>query len=515
MISPRARVTGVPTVPGPGRTRGRWLAVAFAVAITVGLGACSPSPSPPQTIDLSTYYQQKLDWKPCRSGGMQCAWLAVPLRYSDPGAKAIKLALLRVPASAEQKRIGSLVINPGGPGASGVDFAAAAEYVFPPSVRAVYDVVGFDPRGVGESSPIRCLTDQQTDDFLALDLSPDDPAEVARTTVMSQEFGQRCEQNSPALTPVVGTVDVARDLDILRATLGEQKLNFMGKSYGTFIGSTYAGMFADKVGRFVLDGAIDPTLTNADFARGQAAGFQNALRRFAADCPKHDDCPLPGGVDAAIAKIDTMLVAADRTPLKTGTPRTLTQALAVLGIAGSLYSPDPGWSQLRFALAEAFRGNGSVLLELADLFTERNEDGTFESNMTDALYAVNCLDRPDRADAAATAVLADELAEPAPTFGAFMAWGNLPCSTWPAPATDAPHQIDAAGAAPIVVVGTTYDPATPYPWAVGLAEQLDSGVLISYRGDGHTAYYLGSRCVDQAVNEYLLAGTVPPEGLFC
>ena len=485
----------------------------------------SPSPASPSSAngsatsdvpaELAPFYNQKPRWSGC-SGDYECTKVKVPLDYGKPTGDTIELAVIRLPAGDGSKRVGSLLINPGGPGASGVSYARQARAVLSDDVRASFDVVGWDPRGVGDSAPVKCLDDKQLDAFLALDGSPDNPSEVQALDTTSKKFADQCEARSEKVLPHVGTPDAARDMDILRAVLGDAKLNYLGKSYGTFLGATYAELFPDKVGRVVLDGAIDPTVTSQEMGLAQAGGFEQALDAFIDDCLKQSGCPVGPDHAGAKAEIAGILDQADRSPLPTGS-RPLTQSLAILGVAVAMYDSEQGWPALRVALQRAKSGDGSVLLQLSDIYTDRQSNGHYSSNQNEAIYAVNCLDRPDRSSPAQIERVEPRFEKASPTFGDYLAWSSLPCRYWPAKGEpgSGPHKITAEGAAPIVVVGTTRDPATPYVWAQNLAEQLSSGVLLSWDGDGHTAYFRGSSCIDSAVDDYLIKGTVPKDGTRC
>lgn len=475
----------------------------------------SASPSAPTTTALSSYYEQHLHWTECNAP-FQCSQLVVPLDYSQPSGATISLAVIRLRAVDQATRIGSLVLNPGGPGGSGVAYARGAEAVVDGSVRARYDIVGFDPRGVGASAPVRCLSGQQIDLYTTTDGSPTTPAGVAQQVAVSKMFAAGCATKSPALYAHIGTIDSARDVDVLRAALGDTTLNWLGASYGTFLGATYAGLFPTRVGHMVLDGAIDPTLTNNELSLGQAKGFELALHRFVASCDQQSDCPLPtNSVQAGITRIQTLFASLEKKPLPTGGGRPLTSALAMNAVLSYLYFPPGDWDQLRYGLIDALRGNGATLLSMLDSRQGRAPNGQYTDNSTDALYAVNALDRPDRPGVIETEASAVAWAKVAPVFGAFLAWGQLPYSYWSAPATDSEHPITAAGSPPILVVGTTYDPATPYAWAQSLAKQLSKGVLLTRIGDGHTAYGMGSPCIDIAIDSFLVSGTPPPAGTVC
>lgn len=491
-------------------------------ALLAGLVGCSstqPVPVPPgspspEDPSLSEFYDQQVSWQPC-NGRFECTKLTVPLSYEDPGGETIQLDVVRLPAAKPDERLGSLVINPGGPGGSGVDYARAARGVMTGDLINHYDVVGFDPRGVGKSDPIECLNDRQLDRFLNANPDPEATEDVAAAVSVSKRLGPRCEKRSPELTPNIGTPYVVKDLDVLRSVLGDEHLNYLGKSYGTLIGAMYAEQFPTRVGRMVLDGAVDPALSNAQISKGQALGFEKALQRFAEWCAKKKDCPLGDDPQAGIQKVIDFIAQVEQDPIPAEKGRPLTAAQALTGIVGSLYSAE-GWEQLFYDLQNAFKGDGVGLQAQSDWLNDRRPDGSYASNSTEAMYAVNCIDRPDRFDPAQTEQMAEDWSKEAPVFGPALAWGNLACYYWPVPAVDKPHEINAPGAAPIVVVGTEFDPATPYEWAVSLADQLDSGVLVSWLGgDGHTAYYSGSKCIDRTVDDYLVEGTVPQDGLEC
>ena len=475
----------------------------------------TPQSPPPGAEALSRFYTQQLNWTDCE--GAQCAKLEVPVDYDEPQGDTIELAVVKVPAKRASKRIGSLVVNPGGPGGSGVDYARAADFIVGKGVRQAYDVVGFDPRGVGRSAPIDCVTDSELDTFLGSDPTPDDAAEEQAFAATAKGFADSCAATAGPLLGHVSTVDAARDMDVLRATLGEEKLTYLGKSYGTYLGTVYAGLFPTNVGRMVLDGVVAPDLTPAELNLGQAKGFELATRQWAAYCVEEGDCPLGGSVDEVMNGLRTFLGSVDSSPLpKTGDNAVpvLTEGWASLGIAAAMY--DQGqWRTLVDAMTEAQTGDGTSLMQLANQYADRNPGGQYAGNIMEVIYAVNCLDKPDGDDVAERARLADEAVAEAPTWGPFLMWSSLPCGFWPVEPTGAPKTISADGAAPIVVIGTTRDPATPYEWAVRLRDQLADASLITFDGDGHTAYTRSNDCVDDAVDEFYLEGTVPEDGLSC
>jgi pimeloyl-ACP methyl ester carboxylesterase len=493
----------------------------FATACTGGSDqpptytpTAQPGSSVAPTPSLTAYYTQAAAWSDC-GDGFQCATLTVPIDYAHPDAGNLALRVIRLPATDPAHRIGSLLINPGGPGASGIQYARSARQAFSADVRRVYDIVGFDPRGVGTSTPVKCLSDKDLDALIAYDGSPDDPSEEQGLVDISRHFADGCEAKSSKILGHIGSVDAARDMDVIRAVVGDAKLHYFGASYGTFLGATYAEEFPAKVGRLVLDGALDPTLTPSQISEGQLGGFERALSAFLSDCVKRSDCPVGPTVADARQQIARLVADSDAHPLPSSSGRPVTQSLVVLGLLYPLYDKANGWPALRTALAQAAGGDGSTLLLIADAYSDRNADGTYSSNQDEASYAVNCLDRPDHSTVQSLRADAARFEQTSPIFGAYFAWSDVPCTVWPVPPTDQPHEIHAKGAAPILVVGTTRDPATPYQWAQRLASMLASGRLLTRVGDGHTAYQRGSACIDSAVDTYLIHGTLPKAGTVC
>ncbi|WP_314242581.1 alpha/beta hydrolase [Streptomyces kutzneri] len=480
-------------------------------------GTAKAQPAP-DAAALRPYYKRKLTWRDCGVPGFQCSTMKAPLDYAKPGSgQDVDIAVSRRTATGPGKRLGSLVVNPGGPGGSGIGYLQAyAGIAYPAAVRARYDMVSFDPRGVERSSPVECLKGPAMDKYTQVDQTPDDPAERAELVAAFKEFAAGCQTHSGRVLPHVSTVDAARDMDLLRALLGDERLNYVGASYGTFLGATYADLFPDRVGRLVLDGAMDPTRPALELNRDQTEGFDTAFTAFAEDCAKQPDCPLgKGGPDAVGARLKEFFRKVDAQPVSTGDPdRPLGEALATTGVIAALYD-ESAWPQLREALSSAMNGDGSGLLSLADGYYEREADGKY-ANLMFANAAVNCLDQPPAfsgPEAVDTALPSFEKASP--VFGAGLAWAALNCAYWPVKATGKAKELTAKGAAPIVVVGTTRDPATPYKWAQALAGQLESGTLLTYDGDGHTAYGRGSGCIDTAINRYLLEGKAPEDGKKC
>jgi pimeloyl-ACP methyl ester carboxylesterase len=455
---------------------------------------------------MQRFYAQRLSWSGC-GGGFECTRLLVPVDYSQPGGATMHIAVIRKPAGDASR--GSLIVNPGGPGASGVDYVRGSASTFS-GVTGNFDLVSFDPRGVGQSRPIRCESGAQLDAFVAVDPTPDTLAEHAALVRSSREFANACFRRNGDYLEHVGTIDAARDMDVLRAALGDTKLTYYGGSYGTYLGAKYAQLFPHRIRAMVLDGALDPRQPTTAENRVQAIGFETDLRDFLSNCVHSSSCPFPssnaeGGLDQLQAHIDAH-------PLAVGS-RHLGPGEFFEGLALGLYSTSY-WSTLRQALSDAENGDGRLLLAFSDALTERHSDGSY-SNLIESNLAINCIDRPSPRNVSTYDAAARAFAKAAPHFGEPIAYGSLPCAFWKVPPVEQAHAVTAVGAPPIVVIGTTRDPATPYVWAKALARQLSSGVLVTYNSDGHTAYEHGNSCIVGAVNAYLNRLVVPRNGLRC
>ncbi len=487
---------------------------ATAAPVTAGAPAVLPTEGTPPGLDA--YYAQSLTWSPC-SSDLLCAWLTVPLDYADPAGATIRLRVSRAVATGPaETRQGSLVVNPGGPGASGLDFAAYVAQGLTPSVAKQFDIVGFDTRGVEKSAPITCMTGAQTTRFLRADPSPDTRAEELRLMSLGARLARGCLTKSPQIARHVGSENTVRDLDILRQALGDDRLNWLGFSYGTYLGTLYAEQFPERVGRFVLDGALDPSLGIMEVSRGQSSGFQVAMQRFAQDCSRRKTCPYPGSAANVLREINRLLARLDKRPLPTDTGRNLVQAEALGAMFYSMYSPTI-WPSLRRALKMAKLGDGLGLQTIFDYANERTGPNTYATNMASAFPAIACWDSPPAPGQAGLRAAAADWSRNArvPDMARAMSWGNAVCTNWYGHSTRVPTPASSTTTAPILVVGTTYDPATPYRWSVALASQLQTSSLLTYVGDGHTAFGSGSRCIDTAINAYLLTGALPPAGTVC
>ncbi len=479
------------------------LATVFALTALSFTAYIQSQPDYPKT--LSGYYAQEINWQNCRQD-FKCATLAVPIDYKNLSTGTFEIALLKYEARTS-KKLGSLIVNPGGPGGSGVDYASAAEYIFSPAILDRYDIVGFDPRGVSRSAPIRCLNDKELDANNNSDSKPDNEKEFKQILIDTKKYVEICKDKNKHLSSF-GTANVARDMDILREAVGDNQLNYMGKSYGTYLGTVYAQFFPEKVGRVVLDGAVDPTISNFQQTLTQAIGFDQAFSSFAKDCATRKNCSLPKDKSAAIAEMQRLFGQAVKKPLpKKNSNRTLSETMMVLGTASAMYDSATGWPKLRKAISQAQNGFGDRFLELADEYTGRQSDGSYPNNEFDSGAVIDCLDVDEPRTVAQIKRDADIFAEKAPLFGPYLAYGGLTCKYFgqsqeviiaPTKTTN-----------PVVVIGTTGDPATPYEWAQGLNKLLTNSVLVSLAGEGHTGQGQGNACIDGQIDDFYLRGKVP------
>jgi pimeloyl-ACP methyl ester carboxylesterase len=455
-----------------------------------------------------------LEWVPCDEGA-EVAALAVPRDRSNPARGSILLAVARHRATGE--RIGSLLVNPGGPGASALGFALAAGDVFPDSILERFDVVAWDPRGVGASAGVDCVDDAAMATFWAADRSPDDTGERTALLDAARVIADGCAVRNERVLPHLSSRQTVEDMEAIRVALDEEAISYLGFSYGTLLGAHYADEHPDRVRAMVLDGAVDPALTPERAVRDQAAGFEQALDSFLDSCAADDGCAFYAGGDPQSA-YDRLMAGIDAEKLyaldAAGDERGLGPGEADLGVAGALYRGRAGWAELASALVGAARGDGSELLRLADEYAQRSDAGDY-SNELESSFAIGCLDGPQPTPEG-LADLAADLAREWPRFGAATAWYGAPCAYWRAPPDAWPAApVRASGAPPIVVVGTTGDPAAPYRWAESLADQLDSGVLVTVDGTAHTAYASGNACVDDLVERALIALEAPAPETRC
>lgn len=482
--------------------------------------AASPSAARPSAADglpalPTSLTSQRLDWRRCeaREGDSapgaewRCAEVKVPLDYAKPRGDTIGIALVRKEARDKGRRLGSMLFNFGGPGGSGVSILprAASSYT---TLNTRYDLVGFDPRGVAGSAGVRCRDDKEQEDaYRDVDMTPDTAAEQAEFMKDGAAFGAGCAHLSGKVLPYVGTTNAARDMDLVREVLGDRRLTYFGMSYGTELGGTYAHLFPENVGRTVFDAVVDPTADTTGHARNQATGFQRALENYLKDRGQDPK--------AGTRRIAALLKRIDAAPLPTGTDRELNESLAITGIVLPLYSKS-SWPTLTRALDEAENGSGGTLLRLADSYNGRDENGHYDTE-SHSQRAISCADSRARPTAAEAKALLPEFEKLSPVFGPFLAWDTAGwCSGWPVKGEHDTPEASAPGAGPILVVGTTGDPATPYEGARKMADELGEGVgvLLSNKGEGHGAYG-GNSCVTSAVDAYFLDGKVPADGTTC
>ncbi len=487
---------------------------------SAGNGAGSSAPGKPGSSAgmpalPASLTDQKPDWRGCEApdggeapgSGWRCATVKVPLDYAKPDGATLDIALVRKEARDKGDRIGALLFNFGGPGSSGVEIlpSAADEYG---ALNRRYDLVGFDPRGVGRSSGVVCRDDEeQAAAEKRVDLTPDTAAEEAAYLKDASDFGAGCARRSGTVIRHVTTNNTARDMDLVRHVLGDKKLNYFGFSYGTQLGGAYAHLFPKNVGWTVLDAVVDPTSDATGHARNQTTGFQRALNNYFESTGE--------GAEAGTARVARLLKRLDQKPLPTSGGRELTESLALTGIVLPLYS-ESSWPALTTALEEAESGRGDALLRLADLYNDRGPDGSYGTD-SHSQRAISCADSKQRPTPAEAKALLPEFRRISPVFGEFLAWDTAGwCANWPVDGEWTTQDVSAPGAGPILVVGTKGDPATPYEGAPRMADGLgdDVGILVTNEGEGHGAYGT-STCVTRTVDDYLLRGKVPTDGKTC
>ncbi|MCX4670141.1 alpha/beta hydrolase [Streptomyces sp. NBC_01381] len=498
------------------------LALTLAVLIVAAsLGGCTAAEG--STPELKRFYGQQLKWKDC--GDLQCARLTVPMDYDRPGnGKTFVLPVAKAATADPDKRIGSLVYNPGGPGASGVsDLKDDGGETFSAAVRARFDIVSFDPRGVGGSTPaVKCAEpdDTGTDTDTPEPLRPDTAADRSRVIAGADAQAEACREKSRRILRHVGTDDAARDMDVLRAAIGDRKLTYLGWSYGTSLGTSYAEQFPRRVRALALDGAVDPSLDWQQRAISQGAGFRRAVDDYAEYCADFAGDSCPGATPQEISElIDGLYEETAREPLPADGDAYDVDARTLLDVVTTaMYTPEADWKDLSEALSAAADGDGTPLADLA----EGDGEGATESrsrpravdNSDSAILAVSCLDTPHPRNAAPYWNALAPAEKAAGVYGTSSVLDELTCRDWPA-GTQRPHRVRADGVPPVLVVGTTGDPATPYEEAESLADQFPGGMLLTYEGVGHTAYGRGDACVTRAVDDYLIDREPVRKGKTC
>jgi pimeloyl-ACP methyl ester carboxylesterase len=502
------------------------LAAIVAMVLAVVSGCVGPitrwaSPTSGSRGSSSAPAASSVAWEPCsdvakaalgqlpKNVTYDCGKISVPRDWSNRGdGKKFGIALMRARAGDQRDRIGSLLVNPGGPGGSGVDLAAYLSKGLPASVTRRFDIVGFDPRGVGRSDQVKCFSDADLDASFGADPDPVSKADFDRTVALARKMAQSCGDKYGDSVRLFSTKQAAQDMDAIRAALGEQKLTYLGYSYGTLLGAVYAELFPTRVRAFVLDGAVDPTLDSIASAEGQAKGFERAFDDFAAWCKNNAArCPIAPDARAAVT---SAIDSARRSPVRAPDGRSVTSGWVYTAVISSLYSEDQ-WSQLATAISDLGKGNATKVLKLADSYADRDPRGHY-SNLFDANAVVNCTDDASTPSLERLRALQNEWRQKYPLFGPSTALDVL-CAQWPGKRDPYPTG-KAAGAPPIVVVGTTGDPATPYEQTPKLADMLGVGTVLTWQGEGHTAYPQ-TPCITDAVNRYLVDMTVPAKGTTC
>ena len=513
--------------------------VTLSLATALGLSGCVPwsliagvegstsTPLPDGAPEgFESYYAQPVVWSFC-GVDVQCATVAAPMDWSDPASAPIELALTRHLAST-QPAMGDLFVNPGGPGEPAAAFVReSADRAVTSPILSTYNIVGLDPRGVGGSTPITCYTDSlEMDD--ALYGIPEAPrnsiAWTEEATLRASQFGDACLENTGDLLAFVDTESAARDMDMVRADLGNATLDYLGYSYGTFLGATYADLFPQRVGRMVLDGAVDPTATVGASTDDQSLSFENALNAYLAWCVDGGECPLGDSIAEASGTVTLLLSSVDAKPLPNADGRLLGADTLVTAIANTLYD-DSAWFFLSDLLQGALDGDPSLAFESADAYNGRGSDGTYVSNTTEAFIAINCVDAPADESGGSGASESDAADQPettsstvtidAPILGPYLNSPVDACSVWPVAPRGSTRPLHADGAPDLLIIGTTNDPATPYADAVPLWQQMSSSHLVTFEGEGHTAYNRGNACIDDIVNQFFLDGTIPDDGVVC
>ncbi|WP_250006098.1 alpha/beta hydrolase [Actinoplanes sp. M2I2] len=514
--------------------RSRSVIAVLAAVLTVAAGCTVPAFAPngsseagPVTSSGAPAASGTADWRPCPEVPQQlvgqsapgmtydCAKVSVPRDWKDQNnGETYSIAMIRIRSSKQQGRIGSLLLNPGGPGGSGVETAVYLSFGeafggLPTEITNKFDIIGFDPRGVGRSDPVKCISPTDQDQSFSAPPDPTSQAEFDKLVALNKKVASDCGAKYGDQLPLFSTEQAAHDMDSLREAVGDDKMSYLGYSYGTLLGATYAQLFPTKVRAMVLDGAVDPKQNFVEGSETQAKGFERAFTNFTNWCKATTDkCPI--AADARKAVTDALTAAATK-PVAGTDGRKATQGWIFTAVISSLYT-ESGWAKLADAIAELRQGNAKGVFVLADQYAERKPDGTY-SNLFDANLAVNCADTEDAPSIDEVRRLQGEWRQKYPLFGAALAIGMLPCAVWPGQRDPYPAGA-ASGAPPIVVVGTTGDPATPYENTADLASMLGVGQVLTWEGEGHTAYPSTS-CIVKAVDGYLIDLKVPQEGLRC
>jgi pimeloyl-ACP methyl ester carboxylesterase len=451
--------------------------------------------------NLEKYNSQNIKWEDCYQN-FKCGTFKVPIDYSAPESGSFTLQILKHQATDGRHRLGAILVNPGGPGGSAYDYAMSAHSIVSDQLNSKYDIVGFDGRGIGESEPVRCLTDSAEDKFIDID-----GADNSKNTLIdaAKSFAQACSLKAGIKLGHLSTFETAKDMEILRHLLHEPKLNFLGKSYGTYLGAIFISLYPDSVGRFVLDGAVDPNISIRDQSLNQTAGFEHSLNDFLNANPKFTK-----------TEIQKLIEDAATHPLRDRSGRALSRSLAVTAIAASLYDNALGWANLKVGLTRALTdGNPDRLLSIADDYNNRDSSGHYFNNQNDIGIAINCLDWNTRSTYQELTNDLPNFIKASETFGKYIAYGTLPCTYWKAQPLQPNLPFKNIKSTRFMIIGVTKDPATPYVWAENLAQEFPDSVLLTLNGDGHTGHNRGVKCIDSKVDAYFLRGELPKPGVSC
>ena len=456
------------------------------------------------TWTLKDYKTQELTWEDCYDG-YECSSFKVPVDYEKVDGQSFTLRVLRHSALDQKNKLGSIVVNPGGPGGSATFYAYNADYILSDEINQRYDVVGFDPRGVDESDEIRCLTAAEEDVYLDADASDGKTASIAALVALSKDFADKCAKAAGSKLGHYSTLEAAKDMEILRILLNEKKLNYLGKSYGTYLGTLYAALFPDSVGRIVLDGAVSPNVSTREQQLSQAVAFDKALNVF-----------LKTQQTFKLSDIKKLLSEAETNPSKGADGRFASQSTVITAIAATLYDSEGGWKDLKKMLGQAINNrNPTEMFKQADEYNNRDSEGNYYSNQTDVSIVVTCLDWKEPRSVEEIALDYGEYAKAAPIFGPYLYLASLPCKYWKTGPQLPPMPLKNIDTDPVLVIGVTNDPATPYKWAQELAKVFVNAKLLTLDGDGHTGHNQGNNCVDSVVDSYFLTGKIGSGPLIC
>ena len=480
-------------------TKKKFLSLLIIIAVLISFPIYSNLNEMPKNWTLKEFQNQELKWQNCYEN-FQCSTLLVPVDYDKITTDVFYLKVIRFKATDQRQKLGALIVNPGGPGASAFDYAYNAENIVSAAIREKYDIVGFDQRGVGQSDPIRCLTDKETDEMLAGPMIADTPENQRKMIENAKFFARKCKKVAGNKLTHLSTLESAKDMELLRLALEEPKLNYLGKSYGTYLGTLYASLYPSKVGKMVLDGAIDPSISIQEQNLAQAKGFELTLNQFLSE--------------NKISKIEifNLFKKLRIETLSTKSNRNLTDSLAILGVASALYDDVIGWPKLKKAINDASAGDGSKLLELADEYTGRKRTGKYFSNENDVAMLISCLDWPTQTTFAEMQSTSSRFSSTAPILGPYLVFSQLACNYLESSKSENFLNINTIKIDPVLIIGVTRDPATPYEWAAALYKKFHDSIFLTLEANGHTGQGRGFSCVDKKVDFYLLNSKIKAIG---